>query len=197
MGDIFTKEPPLASRKRQPLRDSKTPHERPPLSRQYEAPASAAVAFSRVLQGKELSYNNLLDLDSALALALEFPAGPCAAIIKHNTPCGVAVRPTLSEAYRIAREVDEVSAFGGIVALNREVDAPTALALAETFLEAVIAPQFQPEALSALAGKKNLRLLEAGPGLATGAREPMMEARSISGGLLYQERDVLEPSTQW
>ncbi len=196
-GNIFPNELSLAFQKLQDLRYGENPHQRAALYRQYETPASAAVAFSRVLQGKELSYNNLLDLDSALALALEFPAGPCAAIIKHNTPCGVAVRPTLSEAYRIAREVDEVSAFGGIVALNREVDAPTALALAETFLEAVIAPQFQPEALSALAGKKNLRLLEAGPGLATGAREPMMEARSISGGLLYQERDVLEPSTQW
>lgn len=97
----------------------------------------------------------------------------------------------------MAREVDEASAFGGIVALNREVDTATASALAETFLEAVIAPKFQPEALTLLAGKKSLRLLEAGPALASGEREPMLEARSISGGLLYQERDVLEPDTQW
>jgi phosphoribosylaminoimidazolecarboxamide formyltransferase/IMP cyclohydrolase len=186
-GNAFPAELSLAFEKLQDLRYGENPHQRAALYRQYETPASAAVAFARVLQGKELSYNNLLDLDSALAVALEFPEGPCAAIIKHNTPCGVALRPTLSEAYRIARELDEVSAFGGIVALNRKVDAPTALALAETFLEAVIAPKFQPEALSALAGKKNLRLLEAGPAL----------ARSISGGLLYQDRDVLEPSTQW
>src|SRR5258707_15823435 len=117
---------------------AKSPPARPAVFRQFETPASAAVAFSRVLQGKELSYNNLLDLDSALAQALEFPEGPCATIIKHNTPCGVAVRPTLSQAYRIPREGDEVSAFRGIETLNREVDAPTALALAATFLEAVI-----------------------------------------------------------
>ena len=93
-----------------------------------------------MLQGKELSYNNLLDLDAALALALEFPERPAAVIIKHNTPCGVAQDDVLEKAYRVARAVDEVSAFGGIVAFNREVDEPTARAMAETFLEAVIAP---------------------------------------------------------
>ena len=187
----------LAFEKVQDLRYGENPHQRAVLYRQYENPQSATVAFSRVLQGKELSYNNLLDLDSALALALEFPEEACAAIIKHNTPCGLAVRASLSEAYRAARAVDETSAFGGIVALNRDVDAATAAALAETFLEAVIAPQFSPEALVALAGKKNLRLLEAGPKLASGAREPMMDARTISGGLLYQDRDVFEPPGEW
>src|SRR5262249_36342230 len=145
----------LAFEKAQDLRYGENPHQRAALYRQYEKPQSATVAFSRVLQGKELSYNNLLDLDSALALTLEFPEGPCAAIIKHNTPCGVALRANLADAFRAARAVDEFSAFGGIVGLNREVDAVTAAALAETFLEAVIAPQFSAEGLAALAPKKN------------------------------------------
>src|SRR5262249_4004211 len=127
----------------------------------------------------------------------EFPEGPCAAFIKHNTPCGVALRANLADAFRAARAVDEFSAFGGIVGLNREVDAVTAAALAETFLEAVIAPQFSAGGLAALAPKKTLRVLEAGPKLASGALEPMMDARSISGGLLYQDRDALEPPGEW
>jgi phosphoribosylaminoimidazolecarboxamide formyltransferase/IMP cyclohydrolase len=151
------------------------------------------VAFSKVLQGKELSYNNILDLDAALGLLLEFPENPCAVIIKHNTPCGVAVDASLVKAYRTARAVDEVSAFGGIVALNREVDEATAQAMGETFLEAVIAPSYSPAAQQVLGAKKNLRPL------ASSQARPrsQLDARSVSGGLLLMDRDAVEPALTW
>ncbi|HZX42594.1 MAG TPA: bifunctional phosphoribosylaminoimidazolecarboxamide formyltransferase/IMP cyclohydrolase, partial [Myxococcaceae bacterium] len=111
------------------LRYGENPHQRGAWYRGYREPPGPSVSFADVLQGKELSYNNLLDLDAALALALEFPERPAAVIIKHNTPCGVAQDEVLERAYRVARAVDEVSAFGGIVALNREVDEHTARAM--------------------------------------------------------------------
>jgi phosphoribosylaminoimidazolecarboxamide formyltransferase/IMP cyclohydrolase len=111
----------------------------------------------------------------------------------------VALDDRLEAAYRKARAADEVSAFGGIVALNREVDGETAKALAETFLEAVIAPGYSPAAREVLAGKKNLRLLDAGPALASAAARPraQLDLRSISGGLLVMDRDAIEPVTEW
>lgn len=181
------------------LRYGENPHQRAAFYREGSAPAEPTVAFSKVLQGKELSYNNLLDLDAALALVLELPERPAAVVIKHNTPCGVAVDDVLERAYRAARAVDETSAFGGIIALNREVDADTARALAETFLEAVIAPSYSAEAREILAAKKNLRLLEAGPALARPDARPRaaLELRSVSGGLLVQDRDAREPEGEW
>ncbi len=194
----FPEELALSFRKVQGLRYGENPHQRSAFYREYAAPKEPTVAFSRVLQGKELSYNNLLDLDAALALVLEFPDRPCAVVIKHNTPCGVAVHERLDEAYRVARSVDEVSAFGGIVALNREVDEAAARLLAETFLEAVIAPAYSPAAMQLLSAKKNLRLLEAGPALAAGSPpRAALEARSISGGLLLMDRDAVEPPLEW
>jgi phosphoribosylaminoimidazolecarboxamide formyltransferase/IMP cyclohydrolase len=198
-GETFPDELTLPFVKAQGLRYGENPHQRAAFYREHRAPAEPTVAFSEVLQGKELSYNNLLDLDAALALALEFPAGPAAVVIKHNTPCGVATAATLEAAYRRARAVDETSAFGGIVALNREVDPATAAALAETFLEAIIAPSYSAAARELLAAKKNLRLLAAGPGLASaGAKaRAQLDARSVSGGLLLMDRDALEPATEW
>ncbi|MCI0574169.1 MAG: bifunctional phosphoribosylaminoimidazolecarboxamide formyltransferase/IMP cyclohydrolase [Myxococcaceae bacterium] len=198
-GEAFPEELSLSFRKAQGLRYGENPHQAGAFYREYATPAEPTVAFSRVLQGKELSYNNLLDLDAALGLVLEFPERPCAVVIKHNTPCGVAVADALEAAYRTARAVDETSAFGGIVALNRPVDGATGRALAETFLEAVIAPSFSPEAMEALAAKKNLRLLEAGPGLAAPDAKPRqaLEARTVSGGLLLQDRDAQEPASEW
>src|SRR5262249_21567340 len=188
----------LGFRKVQELRYGENPHQRGAWYRTHQPPPGPSVSFSSVLQGKELSYNNLLDLDAALALALEFPQQPVAVISEHNTPGGVAVDGVLERAYRTARAVDEVSAFGGIVALNREVDEPTARALAETFLEAVIAPGYSEAARTALAGKKNLRLLDARDSWPTGARPyPSTELRSISGGLLVQDRDSVEPAPEW
>jgi phosphoribosylaminoimidazolecarboxamide formyltransferase / IMP cyclohydrolase len=197
-GEPFPGELALGFRKVQALRYGENPHQRGAWYRLYAAPPVPSVSFSQVLQGKELSYNNLLDLDAALALALEFPERPAAIIIKHNTPCGVALDEVLERAYRTARAVDEVSAFGGIVALNREVDEPTARAMAETFLEAVIAPGYSEAARTVLAGKKNLRLLDAGEAWTAGTRPgASMELRSISGGLLMQDRDAVEPSSEW
>ncbi len=195
----FPAELSLAFQKVQGLRYGENPHQRGAFYREYAAPAEPTVAFSKVLQGKELSYNNLLDLDAALGLVLEFPEQPCAVIIKHNTPCGVALDASLERAYRTARAADEVSAFGGIVALNREVDAVCAQALAETFLEAVIAPSYSADALQVLSAKKNLRLLEAGPALASAQARPrvQLEARSVSGGLLLQDKDAVEPPLEW
>jgi phosphoribosylaminoimidazolecarboxamide formyltransferase/IMP cyclohydrolase len=145
-----------------------------------------SLAKAEVLQGKELSYNNLLDLDAAMRLCSEF-ALPAAAIIKHNNPCGAAVAEAgVAEAYRRARETDPVSAFGGIVAVNRPVDGELAREMSETFLECVIAPAYAPEALQLLSTKKNLRLLKYDfPGDAAGS----VEYRSVTGGLLVQTRD--------
>lgn len=196
-GDLFPAELSLSFQKAQELRYGENPHQRASFYGEHE-PNAPTVAFSNVLQGKELSYNNLLDLDAALALLLEFPERPCAAIVKHNSPCGVALADQLADAYHLARAVDEASAFGGIVALNREVDAAAAEALCETFLEAIIAPTYSAAARQLLAAKKNLRLLETGPSLAERTRPRLrLELRSVSGGLLVQEPDAEEPRSEW
>jgi phosphoribosylaminoimidazolecarboxamide formyltransferase / IMP cyclohydrolase len=145
-----------------------------------------SLAKAEVLQGKELSYNNLLDLDAAMRLGAEF-ALPAAAIIKHSNPCGVAVSDAgVTDAYRRARATDPVSAFGGIVAVNRQVDGELGREMSETFLECVIAPSYAPEALEVLSTKKNLRLLAYDfSGDAAGA----LELRSVAGGVLVQTRD--------
>jgi len=147
--------------KMQDLRYGENPHQRAAFYRE-PIPSIPSLASARQLQGRELSFNNLLDLDAALALAMEFEQ-PVAVIIKHNNPCGVAIAETAAEAYRRARATDPVSAFGGIVGFNRPVDAETAAELASTFLEAVIAPSFQGEALKRLQAKRELRLMETGP----------------------------------
>jgi phosphoribosylaminoimidazolecarboxamide formyltransferase / IMP cyclohydrolase len=197
-GETFPNELSVSFQKAMELRYGENPHQRGAFYRSYQTPKAPSLGFAEVLQGKELSYNNLLDLDAALALALEFPERPAAIIIKHNTPCGVALSDVLETAYRTARAVDEVSAFGGIVALNREVDVATARALAETFLEAVIAPGYSAEAREVLATKKNLRLLDARAQWPAGATAvPSLELRSVSGGLLVQDRDAVEPPLGW
>jgi phosphoribosylaminoimidazolecarboxamide formyltransferase / IMP cyclohydrolase len=145
-----------------------------------------SLAKADVIQGKELSYNNLLDLDAAMKLCAEF-ARPAACIIKHTNPCGVAVSDAgIAEAYRLARETDPVSAFGGIVAFNRTVGEDLAKLMAEVFLECIVAPDFSAEALEVFAAKKNLRLLRApiappAPG--------QLDLRTVSGGMLVQATD--------
>ena len=198
-GEPFPAELSLPFVKAQGLRYGENPHQRAAFYKEHRKPTEPTVAFSEVLQGKELSYNNILDLDAALGLVLEFSDQPAAVVIKHNTPCGVAVADELESAYRRARAIDETSAFGGIIALNREVDEKTAVALAETFLEAVIAPSYSEKAKEILAAKKNLRLLAAGPGLGqtNAAPRAQLDARSVSGGLLLMDLDAVEPQTEW
>ncbi|HUQ90095.1 MAG TPA: bifunctional phosphoribosylaminoimidazolecarboxamide formyltransferase/IMP cyclohydrolase [Bryobacteraceae bacterium] len=142
------------------------------------------VAGARQLQGKELSFNNLVDLDAAWHLIQEFQE-PAAAIVKHTNPCGCAEQDTLVESYRKAFEADPISAFGGVLAFNRPVDEDTAREVAKTFVEAVAAPSYSPEALAVLGAKKNLRLLEVEGGIPTG-----LAIRSISGGILVQTADT-------
>ena len=150
---------------------------------------------ARILQGKALSFTNLLDLDAAARLVLEFDA-PAAAVIKHTNPCGVATAPALHDAYVSAREVDPLSAFGGIVGLNRALDAGTAGAIAETFIECVVAPGVEDDAREILAGKKNLRLVAAD--FAGGGDAARRDVRSILGAWLVQERDrVVECAAPW
>jgi phosphoribosylaminoimidazolecarboxamide formyltransferase/IMP cyclohydrolase len=144
----------------------------------------AGIAGAEQLHGKELSYNNLVDLDAAWQLVHEFES-PATAIIKHTNPCGCAEQSTLAESYRKAFECDPVSAYGGVVALNRPVDEETARECAKTFLEAIAAPDYALEALAVLRAKKNLRLMRVAPG-----GEGLL-VKTISGGYLAQTPDTL------
>jgi phosphoribosylaminoimidazolecarboxamide formyltransferase / IMP cyclohydrolase len=173
---------------RQPLRYGENPHQDAAFYVEPgAAPSEPTVAHADVLQGKELSYNNILDLDAALGLVQEFERPACA-IIKHNNPCGVAESDeSLAAAFRSAKATDPVSAFGGIVAVNREVADDLARELSEMFLECVIAPEYSAAALELLAKKKNLRLLRTHTG--QGPLGPFA-LRSVAGGMLVQTRDT-------
>ena len=186
LGAVYTKV--------QDLRYGENPHQAGAFYRAGQQPQEPTVAFATVLQGKELSYNNLLDLEAAIAGVKEFDE-TAAVVIKHNTPCGVSIGPTPAEAFARARACDPVSAFGGIVALNRPVDEAAARELTDLFLECVIAPGYEPAARALLAAKKNLRLLEEprlGQPRAAWVRRPeeAREVRSITGGLLVMDRDL-------
>ncbi len=170
------------------LRYGENPHQAGAFYVEPDAPlGSIARAESLGAGGKELSFNNLVDVDAALDAVREFDR-PAVVVVKHTNPCGVAVSASPLEAYRAARDADPVSAFGGIVALNREVDAPTAKALAETFLECVVAPSFVPAALEELRAKKNLRLLATGAWL--DADHAALTCKPVGGGLVVQDRDA-------
>jgi phosphoribosylaminoimidazolecarboxamide formyltransferase/IMP cyclohydrolase len=174
------------------LRYGENPHQRGAFYRERSAaPGSLARAESLGSGAKELSFNNLVDADAALDAVRELEA-PGAVVIKHASPCGAAIAPTLAEAYRAAREADAMSAFGGIVAFNREVDDQTALLLAETFLECIVAPSFAPAALERLRQKKQLRLLATGAWL--GADHPARHFKRVGGGFVAQDRDRTGPS---
>ncbi len=168
------------------LRYGENPHQEAALySFQHGGLASA-----QQLHGKELSYNNLVDLDAAWQLILEFEQ-PAAAIIKHTNPCGCAEQPNLADAYRKALAADPVSAFGGVLAFNREVDRETAQEVSQLFVEAVAAPAFSPESLAILTTKKNVRLVQVSP-----LEKPELVIKSISGGLLSQtvDQSPLDPA---
>ncbi len=173
----------LSLEKVRDLRYGENPHQRGALYRNMKEEPSG-VAGAEVLHGKELSYNNLLDSDSAWNLVLEFDK-PAAAVIKHTNPCGVAQDDTLQSAYTLARDSDPLSAFGSVVALNRPVDADSAEEINKTFVEVVLAPDYLPEALSTLKQKKNIRLLKVRTDTPL-----LMQHRQIGGGYLAQDRDT-------
>ena len=175
------------------LRYGENPHQ-PAAWYSIDPPFGLGAAL--VLQGKELSFTNLLDLDSAARIALDFTE-PAAAVIKHTNPCGAAIGKTIEEAYVRAREADSLAAFGGIIGLNRPIDEATARALVSTFIEAVIAPDVREGARPILATKANMRVVVADlqPGLDPPSRR---EVRSILGAMLVQQRDeVTEARAPW
>jgi len=178
----------LSWRKVQQTRYGENPHQAAAFYR--PSTGGGALSSADVLQGKELSFNNLVDLDAAWGLVNEFTA-PAAAIIKHATPCGAATASALVDAYTRALACDPVSAFGGVVAVNRPVDEATAAAIGGIFTEAVIAPAFSPEARALLQKKGNLRLLEAVPP----ASSVGLEIKSLHGDLLVQEDDRVDLDT--
>lgn len=198
-GDMARKAPGTAPKHPNPepkdLRYGENPHQK---ARWMMLPPESGRNWT-VHQGKELSYTNLIDLDAALRLALEFTE-PAGIVIKHTNPCGVATGTSIEEAYVRAREADPLSAFGGIVGLNRAIDVDTARALTTTFIEAVIAPGIEDEARGVLAAKPNMRVITTN---FEKAFEPMMgqppsEMRSFLGGLLVQEPDrVTEAQHEW
>lgn len=155
---------------------------------QSALPSAFSIAAAHQLHGKELSYNNIKDADAAIKVAAEF-SEPCVVAMKHMNPCGVGLGTTIYDAWQKAFAADSVSIFGGIIALNREVDVQTANALHELFLEIVIAPSFAPEALAILEKKKNIRLMTLD--FEQAAKADRFETVSVLGGLLVQERDRL------
>ena len=179
-------------RKLRDLRYGENPHQ---AAAWYAEDGAAGLGSARVLQGKELSYTNLLDVDAAARIVLEF-AEPAAAVIKHTNPCGAATGGHAAEAYVRARDADALSAFGGIVGLNRPIDVETARAIVSTFIEAVIAPAVNEEARAILAARANMRVVVAD--FDRFAAESGREVRSVLGAVLVQSRDrVVEASNPW
>jgi phosphoribosylaminoimidazolecarboxamide formyltransferase/IMP cyclohydrolase len=176
----------LTFHKKQDLRYGENPHQRGTVYRDehYKNPS---ILDAKQLQGKELSYNNILDCNAAFKLIREFDE-PTGVIVKHNNPCGVASAESLLDAFKQAKSVDPEASFGGVVALNRNVDAELAKEITSKFVDIVIAPAFDDGALDILRAKKNMRLMET-PGLVV-KRVPYRKYRSILGGLLVQDANV-------
>jgi phosphoribosylaminoimidazolecarboxamide formyltransferase/IMP cyclohydrolase len=180
---------PLALTRIGDLRYGENPHQ----VAAWYASSKSGFGGARLLQGKELSYTNLLDLDAAMRIVLDF-GEPAAAVIKHTNPCGAATGSSAADAYVRARDADALSAFGGVVGLNRPIDADTARAIVSTKIDAVAAPDATAEALPILATKAQMRVVvgDFTPG------EDRFELRSILGGVLAQERDrVVEAADGW
>jgi len=186
--------------RREVLRYGENPHQQAALYAESDAGTSAHLIAAQQLAGKELSYNNLLDLDSALAIVRSL-ALPAAVVIKHNNPCGAAAAADLSVATRAALDGDPVSAFGSVLGFNRTLDAATAEVLAEPgrFVEAIVAPDYEPAALDILTTKPkwkaNVRLMKVGP---LAAQPASLQVRQIEGGLLVQQGDNQpDPDAEW
>ncbi len=174
----------IAGEKIQDLRYGENPHQKAAFYRKPQT-AGACVANGKQLQGKELSFNNIIDLNAALELVREFPQTACV-IIKHTNPCGTALGNTPFDAYCRALEADPVSAYGGVVGLNRQVDEQTATEMIKNFLEAVIAPSFSEEALKILTAKPNIRLITVGD---LQENPATIDIKNVNGGFLIQDID--------
>jgi phosphoribosylaminoimidazolecarboxamide formyltransferase / IMP cyclohydrolase len=183
-GETFPEKLTVSFDKAQGLRYGENPHQQAAFYRKNR-PATGTIASAEQLHGKELSYNNIQDANAALEIVAEF-SEPAAVAVKHMNPCGVGKGENVSEAYQKAFEADPVSIFGGIIAVNRPVDAETALKMKEIFLEIILAPDFEPKALEILKEKKNLRLLRLGEIRKHGE----WKLQTISGGLLVQDADT-------
>ncbi|HPF20160.1 MAG TPA: bifunctional phosphoribosylaminoimidazolecarboxamide formyltransferase/IMP cyclohydrolase [Syntrophomonas sp.] len=180
-GNTFLDNMTVAGEKMYELRYGENPHQKACFYRTMTPGASLGDA--KVLNGKELSYNNIIDVQAAWALVKEFEQNACV-IIKHTNPCGTAIADTLEEAYEKAFNADPVSAYGGIIAFNRQVDAATARKAAQTFMECIIAPGYDDDALAIFQAKKNLRVLEMEISSA-----PELQIKSVEGGFVVQESD--------
>jgi len=176
----------LHLKKVQDLRYGENPHQRAAFYADAQRPPAGAVA-AKQLHGKELSYNNIMDMSAAIGLALEFEQ-PAVVIVKHSNPCGAAIAPDVAQAYSLALTTDKVSAYGGIVAANREIDRTAANLISEIFTEVVVAPAFSSEALAVLTQKKNIRLM-----LWPESHPPQkgMEIKAVEGGFLVQDMDLM------
>ncbi len=176
----------IAAEKVSELRYGENPHQHAAFYRSLRAP-QGTIGAAKQLQGKELSFNNILDADAAFKIAMEFREFPACSIIKHNNPCGVALGETQEEAFSRALEADTISAFGGIIGFNQAVTKAAAQLIVKSFFEAVIAPEFEADALEVFTAKKNLRILETGYPL---KREPFpYEIKKVGGGFLLQDSD--------
>ena len=198
--EVFPERWPVDLRRKEVLRYGENPHQRAALYAQLHAGGGANLVSAQQLSGKELSYNNLLDLDSALAIARSLQ-GPGVSVIKHNNPCGAAVHENLAVATRAALDGDPLSAFGSVLGFNRNVDAASAEVLAEPgrFVEAIVAQDFEPAALEILTTKPkwkaNVRLMKVGP---LEDHQSRWQLRQIEGGVLVQETDNSpDPQSEW
>ncbi len=182
----FPNQAHIVLEKVQDLRYGENPHQNAAFYR--EVNATTGIANAKQLHGKELSFNNIVDIEAAYHIVAEFDQ-PAVAIIKHTNPCGTGIGKVISEAYQKAYEADPVSAFGGIVALNRTVDQATAQQMSQLFLEVIIAPAFDEAAFTILSAKKNIRLLTLPvPNL----EEVRMDTKKVSGGMLLQNADTMD-----
>ncbi|HEX2022505.1 MAG TPA: bifunctional phosphoribosylaminoimidazolecarboxamide formyltransferase/IMP cyclohydrolase [Candidatus Thermoplasmatota archaeon] len=188
--DAFPRHLTLAYEKLQDLRYGENSHQRAAFYR-GKPTTEPCVVNSRQIHGKELSFNNIVDVDAAVEAVKEYDRASCV-IVKHATPCGIASADGPLDAFARAYDCDTYSPFGGVIALNRRVDGPTAEAMGKLFLEAIAAPGFDERALAVLGAKKSLRLLEV-PGLETRGRFGGLQIKSVVGGLVVQDRDILEP----
>jgi phosphoribosylaminoimidazolecarboxamide formyltransferase/IMP cyclohydrolase len=180
----------LAFSKAQDLRYGENPHQKAALYSAFASGGKNPLLQRKKLWGKELSYNNLLDIEAAVDLALEFHGNTAAVIIKHNNPCGVAIRTTGEDAFVTALSTDSKSAFGGVICFTQPVDSPEAKKVSELFTEVVIAPSFSSGALALLEAKRNVRIIEE-PLLSQGMPHGELEMRGIRGGLLVQQKNDL------